>query len=131
MPGTFDQQVIQNSEIHPRPKGPHGALQRRRQALSAVPACTSTAHAQDDELAAEAIAAAANSPDEMYLYIVTNSLQSACDVGLLASHGLAGAPQWEHAESLEEAVTFFQRYWDGRDKWLRALLAGEPDAASR
>ena len=72
-------------------------------------------------------------PHEASLYIATNSLQTTCDIGLMGSDGQTGrqaaTPSWQPVRSLEEAVSLFQRFWNERDKWLRALLAGELNAS--
>lgn len=63
------------------------------------------------------------------LYIATNSLRTACEIGLVGDDGQTGAQvttaDWEHVDSLEEAVSLFQGYWDERDKWLEAFLRGD------
>ncbi len=71
-------------------------------------------------------------PHEASLYIATNSLQTTCDIGLMGSDGRTGdqvaTANWEHVNSLEEAVSLFQQLWDERDRWLGAFLAGEINA---
>lgn len=68
-------------------------------------------------------------PKMTSLYIASNSLRTACEVGLFGDDGRTGAqvssPEWPHADSLEEAVALFREFWDERDRWLRIFLAGD------
>ena len=90
-----------------------------------------TINAQDPELRSEFDAGLESWEYEASLYIATNSLQTACEIGLMGSDGRTGAQvataDWKPVNSIEEAVSLFRRYWDERDRWLGAFLAGEID----
>ena len=90
-----------------------------------------TINAQDPALRSEFEGGLQVWPHEASLYIATNSLQTTCDIGLMGSDGRTGdqvaTANWEHVDSLEEAVSLFQQLWDERDRWLRAFLVGELD----
>jgi hypothetical protein len=63
---------------------------------------------------------------EAYLYIMTNSLQTPCEIGVLGAypdgeHHFA-SNNWRPVETLEEAVTRFQDLWEERDAWVRAFM---------
>lgn len=64
-----------------------------------------------------------------YLYVATNSSETDCEIGLMGIDGRTAAQvsleEWQAVSSLEEAVETMQKYWNERDKWLRAYLAGE------
>jgi len=83
-------------------------------------------HAQDKNLVEDIQANIAEWPDETYLYISTNSLQSDCEIGLMGQSGKNGnpvsSPDWNFINSLDEAVKEFQNIWDDRDEWIRKLL---------
>ena len=70
---------------------------------------------------------------EALLCIATGSAYKPCEVGLFGYNGQTGRQvdlqEWKEARSLEEAKALFQRFWDMRDKWLKAFLAGELDVA--
>jgi hypothetical protein len=67
-------------------------------------------------------------PHGSALYIATNSLQSECDIGLMGNDGRTDAQvasaEWEHAGSLDEALSIFQRLWGERDKSLTQFVEG-------
>ena len=66
---------------------------------------------------------------EATLYIVTNSLRTNCEIGLIGNDDCTGnqvaSSEWKHADSIEEAVKVFQRFWNERDKWLRDFIEGK------
>lgn len=68
-------------------------------------------------------------PYDGYLYIATNSFQTDCEIGLMGIDGRSEAQvsleEWKPVSSLAEAVESIRRYWNERDKWIRAYLAGE------
>jgi len=83
-------------------------------------------HAQDKNLVEEMQANIAEWPDETYLYISTNSLQSDCEIGLMGQSGNTGnpvsSPDWKFINALDEAVKEFQSIWEDRDEWIKKLL---------
>jgi hypothetical protein len=85
--------------------------------------------AESQELRSELENSARGWPHESYLYISTNSLQTNCEIGLMGLDGRTGAQvshnEWEPVESLEDAVEVFQKYWNERDKWVRAFVADD------
>lgn len=88
-----------------------------------------TINAQDPDLRSEFADCLRGWSYEASLYVATNSLQTACEIGLMGGDGRTDAQvataDWEPVNSLEEAVSLFQRYWNERDRWLRAYLAGK------
>ena len=85
--------------------------------------------AEDVTLKTELSLAVKTWPYEASLYVATNSLQTACEIGLLGSDGRtgrqAGTVKWQPVESIDEAASVFQQFWKDRDQWLRAYLVGE------
>lgn len=83
-------------------------------------------HAQDKNLVEEMQANIANWPDDTYLFIATNSLQSDCEIGLMGQSGKNGnpvsSPDWKFINYLDEAVKEFQSIWEDRDEWIGKLL---------
>ena len=83
-------------------------------------------HAQDKNLIENMQANIADWPDETYLYISTNSLQSDCEIGLMGQSGKNGnpvsSPDWKFITSLDEAAKEFQCIWEDRDEWIKKLL---------
>jgi len=76
--------------------------------------------AGDPGLRAEIEAGVRLWPQLTSLYIATNSLRTACEIGLIGDDGRTGAqvssPEWPRAGSLEEAVALFRAFWDERDR---------------
>jgi hypothetical protein len=85
--------------------------------------------AEDSTLRSDIEKAAKDWPYDANLYVATNSFQTDCDIGLMGIDGRTEAQvsleEWKPVSSLEEAVETIQRYWNERDRWLRALLANE------
>jgi hypothetical protein len=66
---------------------------------------------------------------EATLYIATNSLRTNCEIGLMGNDGRTGSQvasaEWEHVDSLDEAVFVFRKFWNERDRWLQDFVEGK------
>ena len=90
-----------------------------------------TINTTDRNLGMELESRLASWSHEAFLCIATGSANEPCEVGLFGYNGQTGGqvelPEWEEANSLQEAEALFWQFWNERDRWLELLLAGKLD----
>jgi len=82
----------------------------------------------DGDLGLELHAILEHGAHNPYLFIATNSLESACDIGLMGEdiYGqFVGSAHWEHAAEVEDAIGLFRGFWENGDEWLRKWADGD------
>jgi len=85
-------------------------------------------NAQDGGIISELESVLKNNPYDPHLFIATNSLRTSCEIGMMgedAYGNFVSTDDWEHAPDIETAQAIFERFWNGRDEWIRRWVASK------